>query len=82
VSQHLSNAAKDLESSLKRGFKGYLTVGWMKDDKPLLMVYYDQRQELPPRLVPTLWQGYAVQAQAVMPPGVRPKEMTNFPWII
>jgi hypothetical protein len=82
VSTHLTNAAKDLEAHLKRFVSFYMTVGWMKEDKPVLMVYWDLRHQLPDKVIPTMWQGYEVREQAVMPPGARPKEMPNLPWII
>ncbi len=82
MSTHLEDAAKDLEAHLKRFVSFYLTVGWMKEDKPVLMVYWDLRRDLPDKVIPALWQGYEVREQAVMPPGARPREAPNFPWII
>lgn len=80
MSAHLTNAAKDLEAHLRRSATFYLAVGWVKEDKPVLMVYYDLRKTLPPKLVPAQWQGYVVRAQGIMPPGARPKEMPDSPW--
>jgi hypothetical protein len=80
MSDHLSNAAKDLEAHLKRFVSFYIAVGWMKDDKPVLVVYYDQREDLPAKCVPARWQGYEVREQATLPPGVRPTAMPKFIW--
>lgn len=79
----LTSIASDLESVLQQKIKFYLRVGWIREDSSdILIVYYDERELLPPKVVPDRWQGILVCTQGVLPPGVKPPEESSpFKWV-
>ena len=82
--KRLTQLAEDLQRQLEGKLTFYFRVGWMRESShDLLMVYYDQRQSLPPNAVPAFYRNVKVRTQPTLPPGVaepRPEDY-GYAWM-
>ncbi|MGD9727421.1 MAG: hypothetical protein AB7L09_00720 [Nitrospira sp.] len=76
MSDSLRSSAADLERHLKRKINCWIAVGWTKESNgsAVMNVFYDQRTDVDPKLIPSRWRGMRVVLQPTYPPGVQPPE--------